>query len=74
MDISLYGFCLWVVAIKHLIDASRDQKAGLYAVRVSFAIHRGNTISLLGTLSSDVDAKEFYNDIYLYRYLPQLLF
>ena len=47
---------------KRLIDASRDQKAGLFlGQRISIAIQRGNAASLLGTLPLDTDSEEYYD-------------
>ena len=47
---------------KRLIDASRDQKAGLFlGQRISIAIQRGNAASLLDTLPLDTDSEEYYD-------------
>lgn len=48
--------------VKQLIDASRDQKAGLFlAQRISFASQRGNAVSLLETLAVGDDAVQFFD-------------
>ena len=47
---------------KRLVDASRDQRAGLFfGQRISIAIQRGNAASLLGTFPVDIDADEFFD-------------
>jgi hypothetical protein len=44
-----------------LIEASGDQRAGHYfAQRISIAIQRGNTASLLGSLPVDGDLCHFF--------------
>ncbi|XP_061717664.1 uncharacterized protein LOC133525431 [Cydia pomonella] len=46
---------------KRLIEASGDQRAGLYfAQRISIAIQRGNAASLLGTLPSGLDLGQIF--------------
>ncbi|KAJ8709874.1 hypothetical protein PYW08_000071 [Mythimna loreyi] len=47
---------------KHLVDSSRDQRAGLYfCQRISIAIQRGNAASVLGTFPIDIDVDEFFD-------------
>ena len=47
---------------KRLVDASRDQRAGLFfGQRISIAIQRGNAASLLGTFPEDSDAEEYFD-------------
>ena len=47
---------------KRLVDASRDQRAGLFlGQRISIAIQRGNAASVLGTFPIDSDVDEFFD-------------
>ena len=58
----LSAHLLYKEVARRLVDASRDQRAGLFfGQRISITIQRGIAASLQGTFTIDSDGDDFFN-------------